>query len=93
MGIWECINVSTSYQTHFGLRGLRTFCRRARIEQLEKEGELDGTGDSLGAGGFWAWEPKTFVCYYKTDTGDVGIACCRDGGTIRLPWNPLAKWC
>ncbi|KAH7246707.1 hypothetical protein BKA59DRAFT_512663 [Fusarium tricinctum] len=73
--------------------GYENALTRARIEQLEKEGELDGTGDNLGAGGFWGWEPKTLVCYYRTNTGDVGITCCRDGGTIRLPWNQLAKWC
>ncbi|KAH7190007.1 hypothetical protein BKA60DRAFT_586621 [Fusarium oxysporum] len=72
--------------------GYENALTRARIEQLEKEGELDGTGDTLGAGGFWGWEPKTLVCYYRTNEGDVGIAYCRDGGTIRLPWNPLAKW-
>ncbi|KAH7144414.1 hypothetical protein B0J13DRAFT_622962 [Dactylonectria estremocensis] len=42
-----------------GVWGYENPLTRARIEQLEKEGELDGTGDTLGAGGFWGWEPKT----------------------------------
>ncbi|SPJ78512.1 uncharacterized protein FTOL_06901 [Fusarium torulosum] len=39
--------------------GYENALTRARIEQLEKEGEMDGTGDTLGPGGFWGWEPKT----------------------------------
>jgi hypothetical protein len=61
------------------------------LEQLEKHGEMEGSDATLGDGGFWR-EPKTLVCYYRTRTGGVGIAFCRQGGTIRLPWNPLAKW-
>ncbi|KAH8729977.1 hypothetical protein BGZ61DRAFT_586408 [Ilyonectria robusta] len=72
--------------------GYENALTRARLEQLDKDGELDGSGESLGAGGFWGWEPKVLACYYRTETGDVATACCRDGGTVRLPWNPLAKW-
>ncbi|KAH7232159.1 uncharacterized protein BKA55DRAFT_667261 [Fusarium redolens] len=61
------------------------------LEQLEKHGEMEGSDATLGDGGFWR-EPKTLVCYYRTRTVGVGIAFCRQGGTIRLPWNPLAKW-
>jgi len=65
---------------------------RTRLEQLEKDGEMEGSGAALGDGGFWGWEPKTLVCYYRTEASGIGIVYCRDGGTIRLPWNPLAKW-
>jgi len=43
-------------------------------------------------GGFWGWEKKTLICYYRTPQGGVGIGHGREGGTLRLPWNPLAKW-
>ncbi|KAF4445793.1 hypothetical protein F53441_10542 [Fusarium austroafricanum] len=42
-----------------GVWGYENALTRARIESLEKDGELDGTGETLGAGGFWGWEPKT----------------------------------
>ena len=32
------------------------------------------------------------VCFYRTHFGGVGIGHARSGGTLRLPWNPLAKW-
>ncbi|CAH0057548.1 unnamed protein product [Clonostachys solani] len=63
-----------------------------RLEKLEQEGEMEGSAGILGNGGFWAWELKALICYYRTETGSVDIKFCRDGGTIRLPWNPLAKW-
>ncbi|KAF5564197.1 hypothetical protein FPHYL_4817 [Fusarium phyllophilum] len=40
--------------------GYENVLTRSRIERLEKDGELDGAGDTLGAGGFWGWEPKTY---------------------------------
>ena len=62
----------------------------ARIEKLEKEGELDAKG--LGDGKWWAWEQRVLVCYYRGPNGNIQIAHAREGGTLRLPWNPLAKW-
>lgn len=72
--------------------GLKNALTRSRIEQLEKDGEMDGSVETLGDSGFYNWEPRTLVCYYRTETAGVGIVYCREGGTIRLPWNPLAKW-
>ncbi|RTE83063.1 hypothetical protein BHE90_002397 [Fusarium euwallaceae] len=72
--------------------GCENSLTQPRIQQLEKDGEMEGSKETLGRGGFWDWEPRTLVCYYRTETGAVGIAYCREGGTIRLPWNPLAKW-
>lgn len=63
---------------------------KERAEKLETDGELDCSG--LGDGGFWAWEARNLICYYKAPHGGVGIGHGREGGTLRLPWNPLAKW-
>ena len=35
---------------------------------------------------------KTAVVYYRAHNGGVTIACARENGTCRLPWNPLARW-
>lgn len=61
-----------------------------RIEKLEKEGELDCK--DLDNGGWWAWEPRTLICFYRGPQGGIEIGHAREGGTLRLPWNPLAKW-
>lgn len=65
---------------------------KPRLEELEKDGEMEGTAGALGGGSFYGWEPKTLVCYYRTEVGGIATIYCREGGTIRLPWNPLAKW-
>ena len=61
-----------------------------RVEKLEKEGELDCK--DLANGGFYPWETRNLICYYKDPQGGIGIGHGREGGTLRLPWNPLAKW-
>lgn len=61
-----------------------------RIEKLEKDGELDCK--DLGDGGWWGWEPRTLICYYRSPDGTIKGCHAREGGTLRLPWNPLAKW-
>ncbi len=61
-----------------------------RVAQLEKDGEMDGT--NLGDGGNHWFGTKTLQVYYRDQHGRVGMAACREGGTVRLPWNPLAKW-
>ena len=61
---------------------------KERVEKLEKEGELDCR--DLGHGGWWG--TKNLICYYRTPNGGVAIGHGREGGTMRLPWNPLAKW-
>jgi hypothetical protein len=63
---------------------------KERVEKLEKDGELDC--QNLGDGGFWPWETRNLICYYRAPNGGVAIGHGREGGTMRLPWNPLAKW-
>jgi len=63
---------------------------KERVEKLETDGELDCSG--LGVGGFYGWEARNLICYYRASNGGVGIGHGREGGTMRLPWNPLAKW-
>lgn len=64
----------------------------ARRQQLETEGEIECNAEGLGEGGFWSWEPRNLVCYWRNDAGDVQITCGKEGGTMRMPWNALAKW-
>jgi len=59
---------------------------------LEKEGELEAKKEQLGEGLWYSWDPRVLVCLYHDGNGGVGIATAREGGTLRLPWNPLAKW-
>ncbi len=62
-----------------------------KLKQIETTGEFDATNAWMGfdgMGGNW----KTAVVYYRTRNGGVAIACARENGTCRLPWNPLAKW-
>lgn len=99
MGYREPINVSLfllvpgeGRQPQFALCIPNSLGRTQRLEKLEQEGEMEGSASILGDGGFYGWEPKALVCYYRTEAGNVDIKFCRDGGTIRLPWNPLAKW-
>jgi hypothetical protein len=65
-------------------------CNKERVAKLETAGELECSG--LGDGGFWPWQPRTLICYYRTPQGGVGVGHGRENGTLRLPWNPLAKW-
>ena len=66
-----------------------------RAEKLEKEGELETNdlgdcGHFIGTGGMEAL--PVLVCLYRNDFGGISIGSARCGGTMRLPWNPLAKW-
>jgi len=65
-------------------------CSKERVAKLETAGELDCS--DLGDGGFYPWQQRTLICYYRTPQGGVAIGHGREGGTLRLPWNPLAKW-
>lgn len=46
----------------------------------------------LGDGGWYALGKKVLTVYYRADDGSIAMKSCREGGTVRLPWNPLAKW-
>jgi hypothetical protein len=68
-----------------------------RLEKLEKEGELDCKDlPRAGKTPWWfgdGWgNQKTLVCYYRAPNGGIGMAHCREGGTLRLPWNRYAQW-
>jgi len=52
--------------------------------------DLGECGHGIGTGYREAW--PVLVCFYRTHHGAVGIAHARHSGTLRLPWNPLAKW-
>lgn len=50
----------------------------------------------LGDGGLCeSWrcgcEP-TLIVIYRDDYGGYRVATAKNGMTLRLPWNPLAKW-
>jgi hypothetical protein len=74
--IWGVVNILTPEHT----------------EKLERDGELDakdlGTSGDMG----WFGGQHTLVCYYRASHGGIGIAHAREGGTLRLPWNPYAQW-
>jgi len=70
--------------------GNNSVLSKDRVDRLEREGELDCEG--LGNGGFYGWESKSLICYYRPPQGGIAIAHARQGQTLRLPWNPLAKW-
>jgi len=62
-----------------------------KLKQIETTGEFDATNAWMGFDGMCG-PAKTAVVYYRTHNGGVAIACARENGTCRLPWNPLAKW-
>jgi hypothetical protein len=62
-----------------------------KLKQIETTGEFDATNSWMGFDGMCG-PAKTSVVYYRTGHGGVAIACAREGGTCRLPWNPLARW-
>jgi hypothetical protein len=62
-----------------------------KLRQIETTGEFDATNSWMGFDGMCG-PAKTSVVYYRTGHGGVAIACAREGGTCRLPWNPLARW-
>lgn len=61
-------------------------------QELDRTGEMEATHEGLGDGGFYSWEQRTLVCFYRNDNGSISIATCREGTTLRMPWNELAKW-
>lgn len=50
---------------------------------------LGGCGHEIGVFGGQAY--PVLVCFYRDDEGAIQIASARLGGTLRLPWNPLAQ--
>jgi hypothetical protein len=62
-----------------------------KLRQIETTGEFDATNDWMGSDTMRGWS-KTAIAYYRTSRGGVAVACARETGTCRLPWNPLAKW-
>ncbi|KAE9377869.1 hypothetical protein N431DRAFT_554189 [Stipitochalara longipes BDJ] len=62
-----------------------------KLRQIETTGEFDATNSWMGFDGMCG-PAKTAVVYYRAPHGAVAIACARENGTCRLPWNPLAKW-
>ncbi len=62
-----------------------------KLKQLETTGEFPATDDWMGFDG-WCGHLKTSIVYYRNGRGGISIAGARQGGTCRLPWNPLAKW-
>ncbi len=59
------------------------------MAKLDSDGELDAV--DLGSGGYGMSQP-ILVCIYRADHGGFAVATARPGGTVRLPWNPLARW-
>ena len=62
-----------------------------KLRQIETTGEFDATNSWFGFDGMCG-PAKTAVVYYRAPHGGVAIACARENGTVRLPWNPLARW-
>lgn len=62
-----------------------------KLKQIETSGEFDATNAWMGFDGMCG-PAKTAVVYYRAHNGGVTIACARENGTCRLPWNPLARW-
>jgi len=62
-----------------------------KLKEIETTGEFPATNDWMGFDG-WCGPAKTSVVYYRTGHGGIGVACAREPGTCRLPWNPLARW-
>lgn len=66
--------------------------RAAHSQQLDTVGEMEASFDALGEGGFYSWQNRTLSCFYRNENGTISIVTCREGGTLRMPWNALAKW-
>ena len=63
------------------------------VETLEKDGEMQ----ARDLGDHWLCPvlcncSSTLVVFYRTEDGHIGVASAKSGMTLRLPWNPLAKW-
>ncbi|KAE8446366.1 hypothetical protein EG329_012115 [Mollisiaceae sp. DMI_Dod_QoI] len=62
-----------------------------KLKEIEMTGEFQATNQWMGFDGMCG-PSKTAITYYRTERGEIKIATAREGGTVRLPWNPLAKW-
>jgi hypothetical protein len=62
-----------------------------KLQEIEETGEFQATNEWMGFDGMCG-PAKTAITYYRAPNGQVKIATAREGGTVRLPWNPLAKW-
>jgi len=61
-----------------------------KLKQIEMTGEFEATNDWMGFDGLRAnW--KTAIVYYRAGN-EIRFAHARENGTVRMPWNPLAKW-
>ncbi|CEJ92410.1 hypothetical protein VHEMI08064 [[Torrubiella] hemipterigena] len=72
--------------------GVANATSAANSQQLETAGEMEASKETLGDGDWYSWEHRTLNCFYRDDHGNISIVSCREGGTLRMPWNPLAKW-
>jgi hypothetical protein len=70
----------------------------AKKEKIETLGEFPVTNGGMGGNGYESLGylpsgiPKAAIAYYRAEDGVVKFASGREGGTCRMPWNPLAKW-
>jgi hypothetical protein len=61
-----------------------------KLKQIETTGEFQATNDWFGFDGMWP-DTKTAIVYYRAGN-EIRFAHARENGTVRLPWNPLARW-
>lgn len=62
-----------------------------KVKQIETTGEFEATNDNFGFDGMCG-PSKNAIAYYRKSQGSIAIATARENGTLRMPWNPLAKW-
>lgn len=62
-----------------------------KMQEIESTGEFPATNGWMGFDGMCG-PAKTAIVYYRAHNGGVAISTAREGGTVRLPWNPLARW-
>jgi hypothetical protein len=61
-----------------------------KLQQIETTGEFPATNDWFDFDGMHG-PAKNAIVYYRAGNG-VAISTAREGGTVRMPWNPLARW-
>jgi hypothetical protein len=71
----------------------------AKRETIETSGEFPVNNGWMGFNGYDGHfgypnnhRPKAAICYYRAEDRVIKFASGREGGTCRIPWNPLAKW-
>jgi hypothetical protein len=70
----------------------------AKKEKIEMSGEFPVNNTWMGGNGYQCLgchqnsNPKAAVAYYRAEGGVIKLTSGREGGTCRMPWNPLAKW-